>query len=558
MRYHRFVLLLAALAASSAPALPSCSCDMGTCSTGVSWGRSSSEFTIPLSLVSAKLPDVVINLTHTLHGTMGVTGCPVPCCEPGRTLRAAVDVILTGQTEEEVGFPPRIVSMTGSVRAAEVVDRAEPLPSGEPTGTGGGRAWGGTEDTNLAPCAITAEFRVQQGEVGVTLSYPLLPDLQLWGEAARGKVTGKAFVTCVCAEEGDATPVNAPPVVSLPKEVRVGRGGEAQQFTFRVKDEDGDEVRTIIREATPSWLTIVLDPVAGQGMVRAADAAPLGTWSVGVTAYDLVPGVVLGEGEEPQPGQFYHAPIYSFKIEVVANRAPVAVSEDHTVSHGVFGPSKCSLNEAVGAPSLKAQDPDLLLDLNPRNHGYRHVFRVTSNTFEPAWRGFWTVGFPTGLVFAPEVGGQEVRHPFSYVYVDCEYRFQRDPKGTYTLEFLVTEYNRWRHAFSGQASSGRWVLTVNNRPPELNVFPREVKVKPGETVEAVVRATDPDGDAMSLMGLGLPPRFGTVSAFLLGTRLRVLYRPTAGETELCRALRERDVLHDAFTVAIRDACGAET
>lgn len=344
------VLLCAGGAGAISQAIMKCPCDWGMCTAEASWRLRATSFTIPFSAIaglSQKLgraalliPDVEIELDQTLHGTMIVTNCPQPppenqCCKPGRSLHAATDVLLSGETKV-FGIPPTKVKVTGVIRAAEVIDNE-------------------SEDTNPVECEINAKFSVPVKGVKVTLVFAGFVRLPLVD--VRGELEGRARVSCSC--EGKP---NAPPALSLPQIVRVPQGGKVQ-FFFEVKDPDNDPV-WISRPETPKWLKITFDCKEGVAFIEAASDAPLGaTITVNVVAYDLKRDERV-TGDKPEQGQYYHEVPYDFTVEVVvANHPPQAISGKLVRSHGE---RICTVYA-----ECKAEDPDL-----PENFGYDLFFRA--------------------------------------------------------------------------------------------------------------------------------------------------------------------------------------
>lgn len=294
-----------------------CKVDLGLCTVRATWGRRESGFTIPLAAIASLIPkigpaiglvilDVEITLRQSLYGTMMVGGCPYPCCQPGRTLRAATDVILSG-TGEWSGLPLVEASVTGVYRAADVTDN-------------------GVGDINRSSCAITAPYEVPIK--GVTVSLVLWGHVffPIWG-SLEGKVEGRARVSCAC--EGKP---NAPPALNLPAEVLVPIGAKAR-FPFTVKDPDNDPIWIKVGR-TPDWLTVDFDPSQGVGTVGATrDAPPDVVTGVNVLVYDLKPGVRV-EGDGPRPGQYFHEVLYSFRVRVIESRPPVVTrDEELTIRH---------------------------------------------------------------------------------------------------------------------------------------------------------------------------------------------------------------------------------
>lgn len=321
-----------------------CSCDTGACVAEARWGRHESSFTFPLGALVGLLPriprvaglvipDLKITLHESLFGTMRVSDCPDPCCFPGRKLRAATDVLLSGTTEE-FGLPPTLASVTGVVRACDVTDNE-------------------SGDAALGSCEVIAPFDIPAGGVQVSLVLWGTVEIPLYGSVT-GKLEGAARVTCSC--EGKP---NAPPALRLPAVVMVPLGGEAR-FPIGVNDPDGDPV-WIYFATRLEWLTVAFDLHKGEGIVRAARDAPVEErTAVSVIVYDLKQGEVV-RGDKPAPGQFHHEVPDSFTVWTVRNNPPRAISGGTTISHG----------EGCAEPvRYAATDPDL-----PHNYGYQLYFR---------------------------------------------------------------------------------------------------------------------------------------------------------------------------------------
>jgi len=458
-----------------------CSCDTGMCTVRATWGRRETSFTIPLSaiaglilevspVVGLVIPDVKITLDEKLYGTMMVGGCPEPCCAPGRTLRAATDVLLSGKTEP-IGLPPTPASVTGVLRVVEVEDNK-------------------VGDRNLSPCAITADFSVPVSGVQVDLVFSGNVKLPLFG-SAMGEVTGSAIVSCFCGGKP-----NAPPGLSLPAVVTVPIGGETR-FPVRVNDPDNDPV-WVYCHRPPDWLIITFDLQKGEGIARAASDAPVGVeTAVDILVYDLKPDEVEVVVDRPKPGQFYHEVLYSLTIKVVANRPPRAISGGMTISHG---------EGCFGRVRYAATDPDL-----PDNYGYQLYFVPLgvpdnwdcSRAIDVSWDSF-----AQGM--RGERSDGEYSLQFACRHVGCSWPRHPIPVGSYEFPFMVFEYNPLTRQY-GFADQGVWTLTVTNKPPEVTVSPSKVKVRPGDVVTATVTATDPDKDTITLTKISGPGSFPTVT-----------------------------------------------
>jgi hypothetical protein len=130
--------------------------------------------------------------------------------------------------------------------------------------------------------------------------------------------------------------------------------------------------------------------------------------------------------------------------------------------------------------------------------------------------------------------------------------------GDYSIPFTVTDPD-------GLSAEG--VLTVHvfgNRPPQVRgelqgeatvtLYPDRVQVSP-----VVLRGEvfDPDGDPVFVEAPGIPPQFASNLSTFLGSLISV-YFPYPESEEACRAVREKDVIEDFYTIILRDSCGATT
>jgi len=110
----------------------------------------------------------------------------------------------------------------------------------------------------------------------------------------------------------------------------------------------------------------------------------------------------------------------------------------------------------------------------------------------------------------------------------------------------------------------RVTVEVPNRPPRVRgelqgeatvtLYPDRVQVSP-----VVLRGEvfDPDGDPVFVEAPGIPPRFASNLSTFLGSLISV-YFPYPESEEACRAVREKDVIEDFYTIILRDSCGATT
>jgi len=116
-----------------------------------------------------------------------------------------------------------------------------------------------------------------------------------------------------------------------------------------------------------------------------------------------------------------------------------------------------------------------------------------------------------------------------------------------------------------EGSAYRGVKVTANQPPqasppylrgETTVTLTPGGVVHGPVVMSIPRIWDPDGDAVYVHWGDLPPMYAQQIGLFLGS-LVMMYWPDAADAH-CRAVRDRDVIVDEFTVTLRDACGAET
>lgn len=465
-----------------------CNVDLGLCKAEAAWGRRVSRFTIPLSAIAGLIPvigpvtglvipDVEITLRETLYGTMMVEACSYPCCQPGRTLRAATDVILSG-TAEWSGAPLVRASVTGVLRAADVTDN-------------------GVGDTNVSSCAITAPYKVPIKGVTVSLVFFGNVFFPIRG-SPEGELVGTARVSCAC--EGKP---NAPPALSLPAEVLVPIEANVQ-FQFKVKDPDNDPIWIKVGR-TPDWLAVAFDPSQGVGTASATrGASPDMVTGVNVLVYDLKPGVRV-EGDGPRPGQYFHEVLYSFTVRVIESRPPQVRRETTVVVRHEDLINWRGRVEVV----LSADDPDL--QEHGHNFGYDYYFAWKNPFLNPP---DWACACPKSelsQLLGIDCVAWGLRQPllsFGCWARSVEEVIKQGTRGTvWTGAFTVGEV---KGLVFGLASTGTFTLIVNNQPPKLTVVPSVARVRPGETVSATVTSTDPDGDRIILTKVSGPGTFPKV------------------------------------------------
>jgi hypothetical protein len=122
----------------------------------------------------------------------------------------------------------------------------------------------------------------------------------------------------------------------------------------------------------------------------------------------------------------------------------------------------------------------------------------------------------------------------------------------------------WAKDLKGLEDSDVLDVVGGNRPPQVRgelqgeatvtLYPDRVQVSP-----VVLRGEvfDPDGDPVFVEAPGIPPQFASNLSTFLGSLISV-YFPYPESEEACRAVREKDVIEDFYTIILRDSCGATT
>jgi len=138
----------------------------------------------------------------------------------------------------------------------------------------------------------------------------------------------------------------------------------------------------------------------------------------------------------------------------------------------------------------------------------------------------------------------------------------RDPSPrTCDVPFIVTDPD----GNTGQATLT--VHVVGNRPPLARLPELRGETTVTLTPQGIIRSPvamripevwDPDGDHIFVEAPGIPPQYATSLSAFLGSLVALYFEGGAAGDELCRAVREGDVLVDTFTVIPGDACGAAT
>ncbi|GAB4312196.1 MAG: hypothetical protein Kow0097_13810 [Candidatus Bipolaricaulota bacterium] len=460
-------------------------------------GQEQFSFTIPVGAVveaiglvaklpgtGLLLPDIEVTLHTEFTGTAWVS-CDAACC-PGGRLYMGADLLLNGTARFDFdGLPPSSSQFTSII---PVVQR---LPDNGPG------------DINSSRCAIYTTWNYTEKNFKVALSFPVI------GGLVRVPVSdshGVGLASCDTywgCEDYETRPV----LVSWPEEVVVPIGGEAHFTVAATMFTTSHPQLVALEDALPydrplhyelsssKWpavsLTITDDRKengriipGGQGTITVGKDAPIPDG----TTEEIVITVV-----DPTTGKMDQG---HMRVRYVRNHPPQAISGGMTIDchEGCDGPVRYA-----------ATDPDL-----PDNYGYELYF-------VPLGMRDWDCSRAIDMYWVPFARGMRGQHREGVYSLDfaCEYPWCSWPRypipvGTHEFPFAVVEYNPLTDQY-GFADYGVWTLTVKGNPPELNVSPREVKARPGETVEAVVRATDPEGDQITLTKISGPGAFTPVT-----------------------------------------------
>ncbi|QAA77095.1 MAG: hypothetical protein BIP78_1329 [Candidatus Bipolaricaulis sibiricus] len=166
------------------------------------------------------------------------------------------------------------------------------------------------------------------------------------------------------------------------------------------------------------------------------------------------------------------------------------------------------------------------------------------------------------ITYTPEA---ELTHQ-PYFVGDCSYSFSlKLPCSTEPASAAVIA---WAKDAKGLEGKRLHIIDVaGNRPPAASLPYLQGETTVTLTPTGVVRTPvvfqpinvwDPDGDLFTIKGYGTPPIYAENFGAFLGS-LVALYTPgRLTEEDLCRAVRERDVYVDEFSLTLQDKCGAET
>jgi hypothetical protein len=436
-------------------------------------GQKTFTFTIPLSLLTQAveflglklptiaplvIPDVEITLHTKFHGSASLL-CD-SCCD-GLTMSADLHLFAPDGTWIET-IPPQRVGFGTTVRVIDnLVDQSE-------------------KDEDKEKCAVRGTFEYAEKNLRVTLVFAGgLISLPLSDTTGEGEA--KVLVSYGCRPDMDGPPV----IVSWPRDLVVPIGGEVR-FSVVAEVPTRKTWLTLEGEPTPRP-TLTFEAVSGKEGVTIEitnDHYEDGKFVYGGEGVVRVaPGASVRDGETEEitirvedPQGRYDSK--SMTLRFVENHPPKAISGGEMISH-----SQC-----VAPVRFAATDPDL-----PENFGYKLYF---------LWHdfGLWNCSEAINLYSAvlrlgfapltPRCSDTRCELDFS-----CEHLYCPVPQGKYVFPFTVVEYNPWSEQF-GFSDQGSWTLTVNNRRPVVTLSPYEVTARPGETIQATICATDPDGDVI--------------------------------------------------------------
>jgi hypothetical protein len=424
------------------------------------------------------IPDLEIELKRDVAINFGVS-CNEGCC-PGGRLYATASVYLGGETEP-VGIPPTRARVMGSV-SCTVGDNSK-------------------DDGNPGLCKILVS-NYQIPTSGVKVSLVFLGNF-VWEIVSTESIPGTAKMASCTVSYGCQETRNLPPDLAVPSPLKVS-AGQITIIPVSARDPDGDLVWIYIPSTTWDGAALYYDRELGAYVVYIpSDYQGPPSPEFGMWAYDLRPEALfhVEEGQSPSECLYYHEVSTWFQLEIVANHPPIAISSSERISHwGIEGePGAPGYFDCFGRVEYKAFDRDLPAG----NFGFKLYF--IPGRFAENWDCssdvdlFW---LPTTPGLFADCQGQVCSRVLSCSY-PCRSPDYPIRPGKYDFPFAVVEYkmdamNLKAPENYGFSDAGEFTLIVNNSPPVVAVEPEEMRVRPGDTVVALVSAWDEDNDEVTL------------------------------------------------------------